>query len=181
MNNAKEIQEQYRQYRNDLYRQYPQAAAFENTKRKFAQVLMLLCAVIHLAGLYRTGTAPGASMGYETLKALAAMGTEFIFLLAAMGPRRRLAPMLYLLSLYRLAFLGGTDLLLPDAIAFLSKAGFQQEPLSAAIILCAVLYGLLILAVALWLTLLPKNKELGEQSEQIYLKLQQFAAEHPVK
>ena len=181
MNNAKEIQEQYRQYRDALYNEYPQAMRFEQSKKRLAQILMLLCLAVHLSDLYRTGTAAGAVTGYQILKTLCSMGAEMIFLLAAMGPRRQLAPMLYLLGLYRLVFLGSTDFFLTEALTTLSQTGFQQEPLAAAITLCAILYGLLVLAAALWLTLVPKNKILAEQSEQLYLKLQKFAADHPIK
>lgn len=181
MNNAKEIQEQYRKYRDALYNECPQAARFERSKKRFAQILMLLCLAVHLFDLYRTGTAAGTVTGYEILRTISAMGAELIFLLAAMGPRRQLTPMLYLLGLYRLVFLGGADFFLTEALTTLSQTGFGQEPLAAAITLCAILYGLLILATTLWLTLVPKNKVLAEQLEQLHLKLQKFAADHPIK
>lgn len=181
MNNAKEIQEQYRQYRNTLYNEYPQAARFERSKRKFAQILMLLCLAAHLSCLYQTVMASGAVTGYDLLKTLTAMGTDMIFLLAAMGPRRRLAPMLYILALYRLFYPGSANHFLPEMITALSGTGFGQAPLAAAAAACSLLYGLLILAAALWLTLVPKNKKPAEELEQLHLKLQQFMAEHPVK
>lgn len=181
MNNAKEIQEQYRQYRDTLYHEYPQAARFEQSKRRFAQILMLLCFALHLSFFYQTGSASGGVTGYEILRTVTAAGTEIIFLLAAMGPRRRLAPLLYLLALYRLAYPAGGDRILPETIAALSETGFGQKPLSTAIAVCSLLYGLLILATAMWLTLVPKNKTAAEESEQLFLKLQQFMKEHPVK
>ena len=107
MNNPQEIQEQYRQYRSSLYDEYPQAARFEQSKRRFAQILMLLCLAVHLSFLYQTGTTSGGVTGYDILRTVSAMGTEIIFLLAAMGPRRRMAPLLYLLALYRLAYPAG--------------------------------------------------------------------------
>lgn len=92
-----------------------------------------------------------------------------------------MAPLLYLLALYRLAYPAGTDQFLPEMIAALSGTDFGQEPLAAAITVCSLLYGLLILAAAMWLTLPPKNKKLAEELEQLNLKLQQFIKEHPVK
>ncbi len=181
MNNPQEIQEQYRQYRSSLYDEYPQAARFEQSKRRFAQILMLLCLAVHLSFLYQTGTTSGGVTGYDILRTVSAMGTEIIFLLAAMGPRRRMAPLLYLLALYRLAYPAGANQFLPEMITALSGTDFGQEPLAAAITVCSLLYGLLILAAAMWLTLPPKNKKLAEELEQLNLKLQQFIKEHPVE
>lgn len=181
MNNAQEIQEQYRQYRNTLYDEYPQAVRFERSKRRIAQILMLLCLALHLSFLYQTGSAYGGITGYEILRTAAAAGTEIIFLLAAMGPRRRLAPMLYLLALYRLVYPAGENQFPPKLITAFFGTGLEQEPLMIVLAACSLLYGLLILAAAMWLTLVPKNKKAAEASEQLFLKLQQFMKEHPVK
>ena len=181
MNNAKELQAQYRQYRDSLYQEYPQAARFERSKRKLTQILLLLCLAVHLSGFCQTAAAAGAVTGYDALKSFTAMGTDMILLLAATGPRRRLAPALYLLSLYRLVYPGSANRFLPEMIAALSGTDWGQKPLTIAVTVCSLLYGLLVLAAAIWLTLVPKNRKPAEQVEQIFLKLQQFTADHPVK
>ena len=109
------------------------------------------------------------------------MGTEWIFLLAAMGDKWRLGLMLYLLSVYHLIFLGGKGVFLPEVLSQLTSAGFGEEPLIAASVMCTFLYVLLTLAAAFWLTGISKNRRLAEQEEELHLKMREFAKEHPVR
>lgn len=50
----------------------------------------------------------------------------------------------------------------------------QEYPLAVNLDFLSWLYTLLILATAVWLTLVPKNRELAGQSEILQLQLKKF-------
>lgn len=178
---AKEMQQQYREYRDALYRPYPQVVRFESRKRRWLGGLLLLCLAVRGAGLFRVYMMYGGIGGYDLLRSITDMGTDLIFLLACMAPKWKLAWVLYLLSLYRLTDLVRAGMLKPGALAGVFTNGLSQDPLAAAVVAGMLAYVVLVLAAAMWLTLVPKNRALAEQSERLNLELKAFVDRHMVK
>ena len=52
--------------------------------------------------------------------------------------------------------------------------GFRQYPLAITLDFLSWIYMLLVLAAAIWLTLIPKNRELAKQSETLQMQLKNF-------
>lgn len=181
MEKTKAMQEQFRTYRDTLYRPFPRVARFEGIKRKWLGGLMLLCVVYHAVGLCRVSAMYGGISGYDMLRQITDIGMDLIFLLAVMGPKWKLAWVLYLLGAYRLTDLVRAGMLKPGALAGVFTDGLGQDPLAAVVVAGMLLYVVLVLAAALWLTLVPGNRELAEQSEKLNLELKAFMEQHTVK
>lgn len=181
MNPAQEQREKGLAFRRELYRDHPQAEAFQRAKSRWMKGLMLYC-LIHMllraVLLGRQGAAPwalvlGAGMG---------LGMNLIFLGAGLGPRRKLAWVLYLWGFYQLYQLAAS--LWEGALRSIWQAGqltpgallrffwgyvsaFPLAPLSVGHDLMSLLYLVLLFGTALWLTAVPRNRRLAAEAEPL--------------
>ncbi|GFI68928.1 hypothetical protein IMSAG249_00749 [Lachnospiraceae bacterium] len=173
------VKEQFRVYRKKIYEDYPQVDKFETVKRRWIGG-MLLGGLLLTAG---KALVLRESMGVPVMallfSVLTAFGVYGIFLLCAMGPKWKLSGFLYLLAVkdimtyaHTLFVQGGIDSW--ERFCWVYIDGFQEYPLAVSLDFLSWLYTLLILATAVWLTLVPKNRELAGQSEILQLQLKKF-------
>lgn len=183
---AKELQKQYKAQRDALYDAYPQVKAFDRTKRRFLGFLLLAVLALNLTKLLILShmTQPLSPLPI-LFGVIAGSGYQIIFLLAAMSPKWKISICLYLLGfgqLFRygksMADIGITS---PQAFFQAFAFGFREHPFIVSTDILSLLAMFLIIIAAVWLTLIPKNRMLAEQSEQLDAQWRQFIASHPIK
>lgn len=174
------IKEQFNAYRKSIYADYPQADRFERVKRRWIGFMLLSGLLLMAAKAWFLRESTGASMIALMFSVLTAFGLYGIFLLCAMGPKWKLSCFLYLLAAKdmvsyanTLFVQGGIDSW--EKFSWVYIDGFLEYPGAVSLDFLSWIYTLLILATAIWLTLVPKNRELAEQSEALQIQLKKFS------
>ncbi|MDE7334246.1 MAG: hypothetical protein K2O16_18865 [Lachnospiraceae bacterium] len=174
------IKEQFNAYRKNIYADYPQVDKFETAKRRWIGFMLLAGLLLMAAKAWVLRESTGASMIAVMFSVLMAFGMYAIFLLCAMGPKWKLSGCLYLLAakdivsyVNTLFVQGGIDSW--EKFSWVYIEGFLEYPLAVSLDFLSWIYTLLILATAVWLTLVPKNRELAEQSEVLQIQLKKFS------
>ncbi len=186
MNNAKEIKASYREYRDMVYADFPQVKQFEDKKKKRLTFLLLYLILINLAkaGVY-SSTSGGISLIFILVGVLIGTGPNIIFLLAAMTPKWKISFVLYfpavqlLLQIFRALSRGGTREITMFINAYVH--GFTEYPFIVGLDVLSWLLILLITLTAVWLTAVPKSRELANQSVDLYAQVRKYVLSHPVK
>lgn len=188
MNNAKEMQAAYRQYRDSLYADYPQVKQFEDKKRKLLKFLLLYLLLLNLAKTWAycsyNGTG-GLSPVFLLVGMLVGMAPTMIFLLAAMTPKWKIALVLYFppFQFFGQLFLTLARRETGEIQRFIHAyvSGFSQHPFIISLDILSWISILLILGTAIWLTLIPGNRRLSEQSDILTEQLKKYMLSHPVQ
>lgn len=173
------VKEQFTAYRKTVYESHPQVSRFETIKKR--TILFLLLASFLL--LFSKACFAGKTMGISIMAFIPAFITAFginaVFLLCAMGPKWKMAFFLYLLVLKDI--LSSANVLFVqlgiDSFEKFLRAyidGFQEQPVAISLDFLSWIYTLLVLAAAIWLTLIPKSRELAKQSENLQMQLKNF-------
>ena len=102
-----------------------------------------------------------------------------------MGTKWRMAFILYLWFFYN-AYQIATAFLKQgvnswEAFVEAYVDGFFQYPLAVSSDVLSWIFILLLLPTAMWLTLVPANRKMAEQSDQIYNQMKQYMDSHPIK
>lgn len=187
MSNAKELRASYREYRNSVYADYPQVKKFEDRKLKILKFLLLFALVLNLAKVWAystySGTGSGISLLFLLVGTLMGMGPMIIFLLAAMTPKWKIAFVLYfppfqfLVQIFKTLSRRGMGEIGKFFHAYVN--GFSQHPFIISLDILSWLLILMILGTAIWLTLIPKSRELAVQSEELNEKVKNYVLSHP--
>lgn len=186
MSNAKERKAAYQAYRDSVYADYPQVKQFEDRKRRLLTFLLFYLILLNLAkaGVYYSMTG-GNSLIFILVGVLVGIGPTIIFLLAAMTPKWKISFVLYfpvlqmLLQIFRVLSRGGTREITSFIHAYLN--GFSLHPFIVGLDVLSWLFILLITGTAVWLTAIPKSRELADQSIHLYEQVKQYILSHPVK
>lgn len=175
--------EQFAAYRKTVYADHPQVERFESVKKKVILFLVLSNFLLIFAKICFAGKTAGISITAFIPAFISAFLTTFglnaIFLFCAMGPKWTMAFLLYILVLKDI--LSAANVLFTqlgiDSFEKFVRAyidGFRQYPLAITLDFLSWIYMLLVLAAAIWLTLIPKNRELAKQSETLQVQLKNF-------
>lgn len=174
------IKEQFQAYRKNIYADYPQVDKFETVKKRWIGFMLLAVLLLLAAKALILRESTGASMAAVIFSILMAFGMYAIFLLCAMGPKWKLSGILYVLAVRDIAsyantlfIQGGIDSW--EKFSWVYIEGFQEYPLAVGLDFLSWFYTLLVLATAVWLTLIPKNRELAKQSEALQIQLKKFS------
>lgn len=174
------VNEQYKAYRKELYKDYPTVDKFEMHKRIWAFSLVLIhfiTAVLRYFALSEsTGTsaAPAAmvvSLFFQLCGSMIILGVFF----TAMGPKWKYAFLLYVIGIVQLvsyisSFVnGGLDSW--EMFLRVYIQGFRYYPVTVIADLLSILYTILILLTAVWLTAVKRNRELAEQSDALNMQI----------
>ncbi len=185
MNQAKERRDQYLAYRKSIYQDFPQVEKFENRKRKWLGFLIVYSLSVFIAKAVMLRILTHASVFALILGVFMGFGMNLIFLAAAMGPKWKIALALYFWFLYQsVNFVSG---LARNGInswgGFLQvcAAGFQVQPLVMVFDILGWVLALLELLTAMWLTLIPRNRELADQSDKLNEQFKEFMSSHPME
>lgn len=175
-NQQKLVKEQYEEYRAKVYEGHSEVEKFE--RRKTRWICFLVIYGIVLKGVAVFVGNEGITFGNLIMFVLASVGINTIFLLAAMGPKWRLAIGLYLLVFWNLVtFYNEMAQVGITTFAIFMRAleeGVKRYPMLICADIFSWIYVLLILLTAIWLTLVAHNRELAEQSEELHTQLQKF-------
>lgn len=175
-NQQKLVKEQYEEYRAKVYEGHSEVEIFE--RRKTRWIWFLVVYGIALKGIAVFVGNGGITFGNLIMFVLASVGINTIFLLAAMGPKWRLAIGLYLLVFWNLVtFYNEMAQVGITTFAIFMRAleeGVKRYPMLICADIFSWIYVLLILLTAIWLTLIRHNRELAEQSEELHVQLQKF-------
>lgn len=173
------VKEQFQIYRKKIYADHPHVDKFETVKRRWIGGMLLAGLLLMTAKAFVLRESTGVSVIALIFSVLTAFGLYGIFLLCAMGPKWKMAGFLYLLaakdivSYVNILFIqGGIDSW--EQFYWIYIDGFREYPVAVGLDFLSWIYTLLILATAIWLTLVPKNRELAEQSEILQTELKKF-------
>lgn len=185
MNQVQEIQQQYKEYRKSLYKDYPDVERFEQKKRKWLLFLLLyslMLSVTKALVLWQMSKPPIVVL---VLGSVIGVGMNLIFLAASMGTKWKIAFILYFWFFYNafnivITFVRqGVNSL--ETFVWMYIDGFFQYPLAVSNDVLSWIFILLLLPTAMWLTLIPANRRMAEQSDTLNEQMKQFAASHPIK
>lgn len=175
-NQQKLVKAQYEAYKAKVYEGYSEVEKFEQRKTRWIWFLIVYGIVIKGIAVFMGNG--GITVSNLIVFIFASIGMNTIFLLAAMGPKWRLAIGLYLLVFWNLVtFITGMAQVGITTFAIFIRAlaeGFKRYPLMICADILSWIYVLLILLTAIWLTLVRHNRELAEQSEELHVQLQKF-------
>lgn len=175
-NQQKLVKEQYEEYRAKVYEGHSEVEKFERRKTRWIWFLVIYGIVLKGIAVF-VGNG-GITFGNLIMFVLASVGINTIFLLAAMGPKWRLAIGLYLLVFWNLVtFYNEMAQVGITTFAIFMRAleeGVKRYPMLICADIFSWIYVLLILLTAIWLTLIRHNRELAEQSEELHVQLQKF-------
>lgn len=170
MSQVQEQRKELEDFRRELYRDHPEAEAFQRTKSRWLKFMLLYCLVLQALKAVVLGQA-GVPLWSLGLSAAMGLGMNAIFLAAGMGPQRKLAWVLYLWGGYNLFHLSQSLWKLAQAWegGLIQAWGeiLHRTPLAALSDLFTLLFVILILLIALWLTAVPRNRVLAAESEPL--------------
>ncbi len=191
MRNTNDIKEQYNElkeevliYKQSLYKDYPQVAKFENQKRIYIKILLLLLFIYFILRIYTLQTVMDSNIFLLAISTF--IKVDWIFLLAAMNPRWQLSLLLYVMALNNgwefFSSLSNVGISSFGDFIQIYILGFRQSPLAAASDIMMIIYIIATFVIAAWLTLPTQNRKYAEQSETLNLKIKEFTASlTPVK
>ena len=184
MENSKELQKQYKEYREKVYGEYPEVGRFWRNKKGVIGFLLIYC-LVHNFVVSFAATAGQVGAAVIILGTIIRIAPDLIFLLAALGRGWKIALCLYLLGLYRLIdclqAIWEAGKMYSGSILWIFSSIFENSVWLGIIALGQYLYPVLILLAAGWLTLIPKNRELGEGLDKANDKLKEFMMNHSSK
>ena len=164
--------------RAELFGAYPEVDRFMRQKSRALRFLLLYVLILNIAKALVIGASPVVLV----IGVLMGTGIQAIFLAAGMGTKWRIALILYFLALYQLGSLAATlvnaGVTSWEAFCWAYIDGFSQYPAAILIDLFSVLYALLVLGAAIWLTVPAKSRRLAEQSDTL---MQQWKAEAGIR
>ncbi|MCI9185608.1 MAG: hypothetical protein HFG61_12260 [Lachnospiraceae bacterium] len=185
MDQLQELQQQYKEYRQSLYKDCPQVEVFEKKKRGWFMFLMAFSLALQCTKVLVLWQMARPPIVILLLGGILGLGMNLIFLAASMGTKWRMAFILYLWFFYN-AYQIATAFLKQgvnswEAFVEAYVDGFFQYPLAVSSDVLSWIFILLLLPTAMWLTLVPANRKMAEQSDQIYNQMKQYMASHPIK
>lgn len=152
--------------RDNIYESHPQVRKFEASKKRWLGFLLLGGLLLTIAKIYILRGVSGIPI--PVFRAFVTSFTPVLIFVACALGRWKLALPLYFLSALYLSqwvylFTSGTVSSLSHFVQTFTSS-FSEYPIRASLDLCSLMYGILILATAVCLTLFPKNRELSAQS-----------------
>lgn len=186
MNQAQARRKELEDFRRELYQDHPEAEAFQRAKGRWLKFMLLYCLALQVLKAVAVGQQSGPLWAL-ILGAVIGLGMHAIFLAAGMGPKWKLAWVLYLWGGYHL-FLFCRQAVWSQAAGGLSAETvvrawgvmFRMAPLAALADLFHLVFLVLILLTALWLTALPKSRTLAAEAEPLEEQWQKRVNTQPV-
>ena len=117
-------------------------------------------------------------LGLAILGLIIGVAPSLIILVAALAPKWQLACVLYLLAAQQI--MNFVNMLSEIGIQSLGdfvwsvSDGFRRNPFLISLDVISWIYVLLLLLTAVWLTLIPRNRALAKQSEELVAQLKNF-------
>ncbi len=102
MEQGREIKRQFLDYRQSLFEECPEALKFEKKKKRLLGFLMAICLIYNGGFVLMAGKSLGVSGRILIFALIMRIGVPYIFLLAAMCPKWRIAASLYILAAYQM-------------------------------------------------------------------------------
>ncbi|MEY8339491.1 hypothetical protein AALB16_15990 [Lachnospiraceae bacterium 62-35] len=179
METREEMKNRFKAYRQSLYDQYPEVDRFVKRKSRFLSLLLIICLIQNFTTVLGLKITMEASIGVFIMAALVRIGTQLIFILAAMTPRWQISLGLYIMAVDRIA--NYIRQLLPHLenysiqdIFNANQAIIARWPWMGFAIILEPVLPVLTLFTAMWLTIPAKNRRYAEKSEEINKKFMEF-------
>ncbi len=173
-----QVKEQYKAHRSKIYEAYPQVERFEKNKKRWIGFLILMRLFLLVVVSCVQGQAMQGPLGLVILGLIIGVAPSLIILVVAMAPKWQLACALYLLAAQQI--MNFVNMLSEIGIRSLGdfvwsvSNGFRQNPFLISLDVISWIYVLLLLLTAVWLTLIPRNRALAKQSEELVAQLKNF-------
>ena len=181
MNDQKMMGELYKSHKAELYRDYPDIERFERTKSRILLFMLLYYFVLFTAKAIMLGSSPAAIV----IGVIMNVGINMIFIAAALGPKWKIACMLYLLFLYQavtyVSSIISAGITSWGEFVYAYVYGFSEYPLQCALDVLTCVYIILLLLLAVWLTLVPENRRKADVSDMLQTKMKEFIRQNQMK
>ena len=167
------VNTQYRAYKEEIYKNYPEVERFERNKKIWAGCLTFLFFLATALGYSRMPATP-LDIGIGIMLCLVGCVIVFGVFVTAMGPNRKYAFILYVIALGQIIsfwrMMGGSLFMI---LAFLkhSLEDFWDAPLQTGALCLPLINGVITLLTAVWLTAFKRNMELARQSEELNIQI----------
>jgi len=178
---AAEQRRKFQERRAELYRDHPEAERFMKKKSRLLKFFLLYCLGITLGKAVLLGVVNGVSLGTLVIALVVTFGMSAIFLAAGLGFKWKLAFLLYVWALHSLFRLFGSAREVIGSLPDMVKAHGALYAVPAAVDLLNVVFFILVLAAAAWLTLPPENRRLAEEAEALEEQWKAYIAAQTVE
>ena len=167
---------QYQTYRKEVYKNYPRLEMFEQNKKIWAFFLTLVYFFTYVLNILATieVNRESATMLGIVVSFLVLIGGSTIVLsvfLVAMGPKWKLAFLLYVIGIgqiiFRIYTFIGSGIDSWDKLWLGYSEGFRIHPVIFGADILAMVFNVFILLTAVWLTALKRNRKLAELSDAL--------------
>lgn len=164
--------EEYRLKRRQVFSQYPELDRFVTIKRNLFIVLTIYSVVIRFINLVVV-SGQNQNPLYFLIFVVGCI-IQIGILGVVTGSNWRLAIVVYLWAFYNIAVVANG--LYQNGISFTAYLSsivesFQSMPMEVVAACLSLVYMLLVLLLAIWLTLVPKNRRLAEQQTRLALAI----------
>lgn len=163
------VNTQYRAYKEEIYKNYPEVERFEKKKKIWAGCLTFLYFLAIVLPFFAVLVTP-FSIGVGIMLCIVGCVIVFGVYMTAMGPNRKYAYILYVIALGQIIsfwrMMGGSLFMI---LAFLkhSLEDFWNTPLQTGALCLPLINGVITLLTAVWLTAFKRNRELAQQSDAL--------------
>lgn len=179
-NDAKELRERYFAMREQIYGEYPEADRFDKLKRNLLKIFLLsnlFLAVGHTISAARlTGKISVAAL---ILIFVMRFVMQMIFLAAGMHDNWKMAFILYVWCFYQAGMTVNTlyqaGIVSWKAFSWAYIDGFSEYPFEISLDIFMWIFVIFVFGVAVFLTLVPKNRRLAEQCAELNAKMRNEA------
>ena len=167
------VNTQYRAYKEEIYKNYPEVERFEKNKKIWAGCLTFL---VFLDMVLSFSIVPATMLGIGIGIMLCLVGCVIVFgvYMTTMGTNRKYAYILYIIALRQIIsfwrMMGGSLFMI---LAFLKYRleDFWNTPLQTGALCLPLINGVITLLTAVWLTAFKRNRELAQQSDALNRKI----------
>lgn len=171
------VREQYLAYKAEVYKDYPDEARFEKNRHRWAVFVLqfyLVTAITRSCAWIVFGAYDGIGIGLFVISAFAGYSIGALLINTFIN-RSKLTVLLYVIGLAQLvSYMRSFSKVGIDSWEMLVKtnlSGFKDYPLSVIANILSVIFSLLLLLTAIWLTAFRRNRELAEQVEMLNDKI----------
>lgn len=163
------VNTQYRAYKEEIYKNYPEVERFEKNKKIWAGCLTFL---VFLDMVLSFSIVPATMLGIGIGIMLCLVGCVIVFgvYMTTMGSNRKYTYILYIIALRQIIsfwrMMGGSLFMILGFLKYRLE-DFWNTPLQTGALCLPLINGVITLLTAVWLTAFKRNRELAQQSDEL--------------
>lgn len=170
--------EQYKAYRSRIFEEHPQVNRFERNKKRWIGFMILMRLFLLIVQIGIQGSLFMEAGIWGIIGGVWGVFPSLLILFLATASKWYFACFLYLLGAQQvmnfMSMLSQAGIQSPGDFLWSVSEGFKQNPLFICLDVASWIYVLLILLTAMWLTLIPRSRNLAAQAEELNAQMKDF-------